>query len=93
LLARLLEMPEDLVKVRPGAKGSGPDFLISAGEHTFHVESKSSSARAPLIQAVVLLREKREDKERKVIPLLVRQTSQSLCPQKLADSPSIPHPA
>lgn len=83
LLARLLEMPEDLVKVRPGAKGSGPDFLVSAGEHTFHVQSKSSSARAPLIQAVALLRERRGDKERKAIPLLVvpymGETGRRLC--------------
>jgi len=48
LLAGLLEMPEELVKVSPGAKGSGSDFIISAGKYTFHVESKSSSARTPL---------------------------------------------
>ena len=72
LLARLLEMPEDLVKVRPGAKGSGPDFIISAGKHTFHVQSKSSSARAPLMLALLSrLRERRGEMKKDVIPLLV----------------------
>jgi len=71
LLARLLEMPERLVKVRSGAKGSEPDFVISVGGHTFHVASKSSSARVPLIQAVTLLREKKRGGEKKVIPLVV----------------------
>ena len=83
MLARLLEMPEDLVKVRSGAKGSGRDFVINAGEHIFHVESKISSARAPLIQAEAFLRERRGDKERKVIPLLVvpymGETGRRLC--------------
>lgn len=83
LLARLLEMPEDLVKVRPGAKGSGPDFVIRAGEHTFHVESKSSSARAPLILALGRLRERRGDMQKDVIPLLVvpymGETGRRLC--------------
>ena len=72
LLARLLEIPEDLVKVRPGAKGSGPDFIISAGKHTFHVQSKSSSARAPLMLALLSrLRERRGEMKKDVIPLLV----------------------
>jgi len=83
LLARLLEMPEDLVELRPGAKGSGPDFVISAGEHTFHVESKSSSARAPLILALSKLRERRGDRKKDVIPLLVvpymGETGRRLC--------------
>ncbi|MBN2033987.1 MAG: MarR family transcriptional regulator [Deltaproteobacteria bacterium] len=71
LLARLLEMPENRVSVHAGAKGSGPDFIISAGEHTFLVEFKSSSARAPLILAVTRLRERRGDMKKDVTPLLV----------------------
>ena len=71
LLASLLEMPENRVAVRPGAKGSMPDLVISAGKHTFLVESKSSSARAPLIQAVTRLEEKRGGTKKDVIPLLV----------------------
>lgn len=71
LLARLLEMPENRLAVRPGAKGPGSGFLISAGEHTFLVEPRSSSARAPLILAVIRLRERRKDKEKDVIHLVV----------------------
>jgi hypothetical protein len=71
LLAGLLEMPENRVTVRPGAKGSMPDLVVSAGKHTFLVESKSSSARAPLVQAVMRLEEKREGMKKDVIPLLV----------------------
>jgi len=86
LLARLLEMPEDLVKVRPGAKGSGPDLVISAGEHTFHVESKSSSARAPMILALSRLRERRGDMKKEVIPLLIvpymGETGRRLCEER-----------
>jgi len=83
LLARLLEMPEGLVKVRPSGKGSGSDVIISAGERTFHVQTKSSSARAPLMQALTALRERRGDEERKVIPLIVvpymGETGRRLC--------------
>jgi hypothetical protein len=71
LLTRLLEIPEDLVKVCQNAKGPGPDFVINAGEHTFHVQSRSSSARAPLILALGRLRERRGDMKKDVIPLLV----------------------
>jgi hypothetical protein len=71
LLAGLLEMPENRVAVRPGAKGSTPDLVISAGKDTFLVEFKSSSARAPLIQAVMRLEEKRGGIKKDVIPLLV----------------------
>jgi len=71
LLARLLEIPESRIAVRRGARGPRPAFVISAGEHTFLVESKSSSARTPLIQAVARLRERRRDEEKDVIPLVV----------------------
>jgi len=71
LLARLLEMPENRLAVRLGPKGPGSGFVISAGEHTFLVEPRSSSARAPLMLAVIRLRERRQDKEKDVIPLVV----------------------
>ena len=71
MLARLLEIPESCIAVRRGARGPRPAFVISAGEHTFLVESKSSSARTPLIQAVARLRERRRDEEKYVIPLVV----------------------
>jgi hypothetical protein len=71
LLAVLLEIPESRVSVRAGAKGSGPDFVISVGEHSFLVESKGSSARAPLIQAISRLEEHGKNQGKGVIPLLV----------------------
>jgi hypothetical protein len=71
LLAGLLETPTNRISVRRGAKGSEPDFVVAAGEHTFQVESRSSSARAPLILAVSWLRERRKDTAKNVIPLIV----------------------
>ena len=83
LLARLLEMPESRVAVRRGVKGTGPGFLISAGEHTFLAEPRNSSARAPMILAVTRLRERREDIEKDVISLVVvpymGETGRRLC--------------
>jgi len=83
LLARLLEMPESRIAVRAGEKSSGHDFVISAGEHTFLVESKGSSARAPLIQAISRLEEHRKKQGKDIIPLLVvpymGETGRRLC--------------
>ena len=83
LLARLLEMPNSRVAVRPGEKSAGHDFVISAGEHTFLVESKGSSARAPLIQAISRLEEHRKNQGKGVISLLVvpymGETGRRLC--------------
>ena len=71
LLAKLLEMPESHVAVSSGGKSSRPGFVINAGAHTFLVEPRNSSARAPLILAVAKLREPRGDTEKDVIPLVV----------------------
>lgn len=83
LLAKLLEIPESRVSVRAGTKGSGSDFVMSAGEHTFLVESRSSSARAPLIQAISRLEEHGKNQGKSAIPLLVvpymGETGRRLC--------------
>jgi hypothetical protein len=70
LLAKLLEIPESRISVRHG-KNAELDFIIQAGENTFLVDFRSSSARAPLILALVRLRERRGDIKKDVIPLLV----------------------
>jgi hypothetical protein len=86
LLARLLEIPKNRVAVRRDTKGPGPDFIISAGKHTFSVESKGSSARAPLIQAITRLEEHRKDQGKDVISLLLvpymGETGRRLCEEK-----------
>ena len=83
LLAVLLEIPESRVSVPAGAKGPGPDFVMSAGGHAFLVESKGSSARAPLIQAISRLEEHRKNQGKGVISLLVvpymGETGRRLC--------------
>jgi hypothetical protein len=83
LLAKLLEIPEGRLAVQQGEKGPGPDFVINAEDHTFLVESKGSSARAPLIQAITRLEEDRKNRGKDVISLLVvpymGETGRRLC--------------
>lgn len=71
LLARLLEIPESRVSIRGGKREPESDFIIKAGEHTFLVDFKSSSARAPLLLALMRFNEKRRDNGKDGIPLLV----------------------
>ncbi|PKN25398.1 MAG: hypothetical protein CVU64_20030 [Deltaproteobacteria bacterium HGW-Deltaproteobacteria-21] len=71
LLAGLLEIPESRVSIRKGQKEPGTDFIVKAGEHTFLVDFKSSSARAPLLLALMRFTEKRRDDGKESIPLLV----------------------
>jgi hypothetical protein len=70
LLAKLLEIPKSRISVRRGNNAES-GFIIKAGEHTFLVDFRSSSARAPLILALGRLRERRGDMKKDVIPLLV----------------------
>jgi hypothetical protein len=71
LLAKLLEIPESRISIRRGKKKPATDAIIEAGDRSFLVEFKSSSARAPLILALSRLRERRGDMKKDVIPLLV----------------------
>lgn len=83
LLAKLLELPESRVSVRMGKKDPRTDFIIKAGEHTFLVDFKGSSARAPLLLALMRFNEKRRDNGKDGIPLLVvpymGETGRRLC--------------
>jgi len=83
LLAKLLEIPESHVSIRRGKKDPGTDFIIKAGEHTFLVDFKSSSARAPLLLALMRFNEERRDNGKDGIPLLVvpymGETGRRLC--------------
>ena len=71
LLAKLLEIPESSISIRRGKKEPGTYFIIKAGEHTFLVDFKSSSARAPLLLALMRFNEERRDNGKDGIPLLV----------------------
>jgi hypothetical protein len=70
LLAKLLEIPESRISVRHG-KNAESDFIIKAGENTFLVDFRSSSARAPLLLSLMRFNEKRRDNGKDSIPLLV----------------------
>ena len=70
-LAEFLELPEEQVTIPERGKESGPDFMVRAGKYTFLVETKGSSARAPLILAVTKLKERRKNQGKHVVPLLV----------------------
>ena len=71
ILAMLLEVPEDRIKILEQRKDRGTDFVVDVGEYKFFVECKSSSTRALLHPAVVQLKETRETSGQDVIPLLV----------------------
>jgi hypothetical protein len=70
-LAEFLGLPEDQVSITETGKAPGPDFIVRAGKYTFFVESKGSSARTPLIQAISRLEEHKKNQGKAVIPLLV----------------------
>lgn len=71
ILARLLEIPEEQVTFEKATGAAGPDIVLKAGKYTFFVEFKSSSAKAPLLLALLQIREQRKALGRNVIPLLV----------------------
>jgi hypothetical protein len=83
MLAEFLELPEEQVIILESGKEPGPDFMVRAGKYTFLVESKGSSARAPVILAVNRLEEHRKNQGKDVIPLLVvpymGETGRRLC--------------
>jgi hypothetical protein len=83
LLAKLLGIPESRVLIRRGKKEPGTDFIIKAGEHTFLVEFKGSSARAPLLLSLIRFNEKGRDNGKDAVPLLVvpymGETGSRLC--------------
>jgi hypothetical protein len=86
LLAKLLEIPESRVSIRRVKKESATDVIIETGEHTFHVDFKSSSARAPLLFAVMRFNEGSRDSGKDAIPLLVvpymGETGRRLCEER-----------
>lgn len=71
ILAMLLEIPENQVRILEAQKDSGLDFVVDVGEYKFFVKCKSSSTRALLYPAVVQLKEFRETSGQDVVPLLV----------------------
>ena len=71
ILAMLLEIPENQVRILKAQKDRGLDFVVDVGEYKFFVKCKSSSTRALLYPAVVQLKEFRETSGQDVIPLLV----------------------
>jgi len=71
LLAKLLEIPESRVSIRRDKKEPETDLVIKADEHTFHVNFRSSNARAPLLLALMRFNEERGDSRQDAIPLLV----------------------
>ncbi len=86
LLARLLEIPESRVSIRRGKKEPATGFIIKAGDRTFLVEFRSSSARASLLLALMRFNEDRRDKGKDGIPLLVvpymGETGRRLCEER-----------
>jgi hypothetical protein len=86
LLAKLLEIPEGHVSVRRVEKEPGTGFIVKAGEHTFLVHAASSSARAPLVLALMRFNEKRSGHGKDGIPLLMvpfmGETGRRLCEER-----------
>ena len=71
MLAEFLELPEKKVIILESGKEPGPDFMVRAGKYTFLVESKGSSARAPMILTVTRLEKRRKNRKKDIIALLV----------------------
>lgn len=82
-LAEFLGLPEEQVIIPERGKAPDPDFMVRAGKYNFLVESKGSSARATLIQAISRLQEHRKNQGKGVIPLLIvpymGETGRRLC--------------
>lgn len=71
ILARFLELPENRVSIPELGKDTSPDFVVNAGDYTFLIQCKSSSARAQLNLALIQLEENRRARGKKSISLLV----------------------
>ena len=86
ILARLLEVPENRIKILEGEKAPGHDFVVDVGEYKFFVECKSSSTRALLHPAAVQLKETKRASGQDVIPLLVvpymSETGRQFCDER-----------
>lgn len=87
LLAELLEIPERHISVRGVETEPGTGFILQAGEHTFLVNVTSSSARAPLVLA--LMRFDNDENSfggKEGLPLLVApfmgETGRRLCEER-----------
>ncbi len=85
MLAKLLELPESHVSIRRGGTEPGTR-LIQAGEHSFLADFTSSSARSPLLLALMRFNEEKRTHGKDGIPLLVvpfmGETGRRLCEEK-----------
>jgi len=71
ILAGLLDIPDDQVILKKRSQGSGEDIYLEVGQHTFWVQYKNSSARAPLLIAQIELQMSIGKRGRKTIPLII----------------------
>lgn len=76
--ARLQDILSEYLKVSAGnicfqkaSQGKFADAIVETGQHTFVLEFKSSSAKAPMLLAKMHLLERRQSFDEKVIPLVV----------------------
>jgi len=71
ILAGLLDAPDDQVILNKRSQESGEEIYLEVGQHTFWVQYKSSSARAPLLIAQIELQKSIGKRGRKTIPLII----------------------
>jgi hypothetical protein len=71
ILANFLELPERGVNVVPQEGKIGPDFLVEAVGYQFLVECRSTSAKAPLLLALIQIAENKGSFRKDAIPLIV----------------------
>ena len=71
ILAKLIELPENVVFVVSQRGNTGLDFLVKAADYHFQVECKSSSSRAPLLMALRQITELRNSFDKHDILLIV----------------------
>lgn len=71
ILAKFLELPERDVVIASQERDPGPDFEVKAAGYHFQVDCKSSSARAPLLMALIQITELGDSFDQDSIPLIV----------------------
>ncbi len=83
ILSKFLEIPENHVAISKRGEKPGLDLMVKADGYNFLLECKGSSARAPLILALLQIEKQRSALKQDFIPLIVvpymGESGQSFC--------------
>jgi len=71
ILANFLDIPESQVNIVPQEGNHDPDFLVESVDYQFLVECRGTSARAPLLLALIQITDNKDSFGKNAIPLIV----------------------